>query len=119
MPDQLDDRELRLLKQLAEKLSQDDIDHLKRMLRADDHATWLWKKVWKILGYYGKIRKEVDDMPSKNILFSKTFWSNIAAILLTASDVLPTKYAVPVLAVGNILLRLTTNQPANLFGSPK
>lgn len=58
-------------------------------------------------------------MPSKNILLSKTFWSNIAAILLTASDVLPAKYAVVVVAVGNILLRLITNQPVNLFGSSK
>ena len=48
-------------------------------------------------------------MPSKNILKSKTFWFNITAAVVHYSGSLNPKYAVPVAAVGNILLRLLSS----------
>ena len=72
------------------------------------------RALWKALGYYENIRKEAD-MDSKNILLSKTFWANIAGIAVTVAGVLPQEYAVPVLAIGNIILRLVTNKPVNLW----
>ncbi len=57
-------------------------------------------------------------MPTKSILASKTFWSNvlggIAAGSGLATGVIPPKYAPAVVATGaiaNILLRLVTKQP--------
>lgn len=52
---------------------------------------------------------------SKNILASKTFWLNLAGIVLSYGGVLPPKYSVPVLAVANIGVRLLTNQPLNIW----
>lgn len=73
------------------------------------------RSLLKALGYYENIRKEVDMDSSKNILLSKTFWANIAGIAVTVAGILPQKYAVPVMAVGNILLRLVSNQAVNLW----
>jgi len=55
----------------------------------------------------------------KSIFASKVFWFNVAsgAVALASGQMgvnIPAKYAVPVLTVGNILLRFITTQPAGL-----
>ena len=69
----------------------------------------------KALGQYGQLRKEIDTMNSKHLLTSKTFWMNLLGLALTLGEILPQKWAVPVLAIANIGMRLITNQPVNLF----
>lgn len=54
---------------------------------------------------------------SKSIWKSKTFWFNVAsaAVMIASGQAgisIPPKVAVPVITVGNVLLRLLTNQPA-------
>ena len=63
------------------------------------------------------IRKEVDSMDTKSLFLSKTFWLNVLGLAVTLGNVLPQKWAMPVLAVANIGMRLITNQPAGLFSS--
>lgn len=55
-------------------------------------------------------------MPSKSLLQSKTFWFNVASGAVSVASgqmgfTVPPKVAVPVLAIGNILLRLLSSQP--------
>ena len=69
----------------------------------------------KALGQYNAIRKDIDTMDSKHLFLSKTFWGNILGLALTIGGLLPQKWAVPVMAVANIGLRLISNQPVNLF----
>jgi len=70
----------------------------------------------KAVGQYEQIKKEIDtSMNSKSLFMSKTFWGNIAGLALTLGGVLPEKYAAYVLIAGNVIMRLVTNQPVNLF----
>lgn len=55
-------------------------------------------------------------MDKKSIFKSKTFWLNILGLAATVSGVLPPKYAMPVMAISNIGMRLITNQPVGLVG---
>lgn len=52
---------------------------------------------------------------SKNIFASKTFWLNVLGIAATVGGFLPQKYAVPVLGVANICIRILTNQAVTLL----
>ena len=54
-------------------------------------------------------------MKSKHLFLSKTFWANIAGLALSTGGLLPPKYSVPVLAIANIGLRLTTKQPVRIL----
>lgn len=74
-------------------------------------------RVLKAFNQYEHIKKDIDTMDSKHLLFSKTFWANVLGLALTVGGILPTKYAAPVLTIANIGLRLLSNQPVNLFPS--
>ena len=55
-------------------------------------------------------------MNSKNVFASKTFWFNAISTAVTVASGqtglnIPPKIAVPVVAIGNIVLRLLTKQP--------
>jgi len=52
----------------------------------------------------------------KPILQSRTFWINVLGIALTVGQVLPPKYAGPVLAVANIGMRFLTTSSVSLTG---
>ncbi len=69
----------------------------------------------KALGQYEDIRKEIDTMDSKHLFMSKTFWANVGGLALTVAGILPQKWAVPVMAVANVILRIVSNQPVNIF----
>ena len=69
----------------------------------------------KAADQYDEISKEVDSMDTKSLFLSKTFWLNVLGLAVTLGNVLPQKWAVPVLAIANIGMRLITNQPAGLF----
>ena len=69
----------------------------------------------KAAAQYDEISKEIDSMDTKSLFLSKTFWLNVLGLAVTVGNVLPQKWAVPVLAVANIGMRLITNQPAGLF----
>ena len=49
---------------------------------------------------------EVDSMDAKHLFLSKTFWFNLATLLVTVSGVLPAKYAPYVAGGGNVILRI-------------
>ena len=51
----------------------------------------------------------------KNILKSKTFWLNVLGVAAAYGGVLPPKYAVPVVTLGNIGLRLVSNTPVSIL----
>lgn len=56
---------------------------------------------------------------TKSIFASKVFWFNVTsgAVALASGQMgvnIPAKYAVPVLTIGNILLRFLSNQPVTL-----
>ena len=53
-------------------------------------------------------------MESKPIWESRTFWFNVAMATVTFAGYLPPKYAVPVGAAGNIVLRVLTTAPVTL-----
>lgn len=52
---------------------------------------------------------------TKSLLQSKTFWFNLVTLAVTVGGFLPPKYAAPVLAVGNGLLRLISSGQVTLF----
>ena len=53
---------------------------------------------------------------SKSLFRSKTFWFNVvAAVAQYGYAVIPAEYAVPVVAVANVVLRWVTVGPAHLF----
>lgn len=52
---------------------------------------------------------------SKSVFKSKTFWFNVAALAVHAAGILPAKYAVPIAGIGNILLRLLTDQAVTVL----
>ena len=54
-------------------------------------------------------------MNIKSIFTSKTFWFNVLGIATAYGNILPPKYAVPVVTIGNIGLRLITNQPVGII----
>ncbi len=54
-------------------------------------------------------------MIDKHLLQSKTFWFNVIAVCVTASDFVPVKYAGPAAAIGNVLLRLISSQACTVF----
>lgn len=56
---------------------------------------------------------------AKHLFYSKTFWFNVATLAATYGNVLPPKYAGPVMTIGNILLRLITNQACTIFPNNK
>lgn len=63
-------------------------------------------------------------MDTKNILYSKTFWFNIGTLLVTLGGVLdPTlldpKYALIVLTLGNIILRMVTTTGVTVLPGKK
>ena len=73
-------------------------------------------QLWKAWRHYEDIRKEVETtMETKALLKSKTFWLNLLGLAGALAGVLPQKWAVPVLAISNIGMRLVTNQPVGLF----
>jgi hypothetical protein len=51
---------------------------------------------------------------SKPIYKSKTFWLNILGIAASVAEVLPPEYAVPVLAIANIGIKLIPTIPVKL-----
>ena len=53
-------------------------------------------------------------MKKKNFFLTKTFWINVAGIAASYGGLLPQKYAVPVLGVANLGVRLLTSQPVTL-----
>jgi hypothetical protein len=69
----------------------------------------------KAAGQYDELSKEIDSMDTKHLLLSKTFWLNIAGLAVTISGVLPDKYAIPVLAVANIVNRIFTVGAVNIL----
>ena len=69
----------------------------------------------KAAGQYDDISKEIDTMDTKSLFLSKTFWLNVLGLAVTVGNILPQKWAVPVLAIANIGMRFITNQPAGLF----
>ena len=57
-------------------------------------------------------------METKSIFKSKTFWFNVLSLAVVAGGgqlgiPVPPKVAAPLLTIGNIGLRLLTNQPAS------
>lgn len=59
------------------------------------------------------------DNNSKSIFTSKTFWTNVIAVVamvlqgLTGKEIIPVEYQATLLAVINIILRTVTKQPVN------
>lgn len=58
-------------------------------------------------------------MESKSIFKSRTFWFNVLSLVALAGSgqlgiPIPSKVAVPLLTIGNLGLRLLTNQPVSL-----
>lgn len=51
----------------------------------------------------------------KSIFHSKTFWVNALALAAHSATELPPEYAVPVVAIVNILLRLLTEEPVSIL----
>lgn len=76
-------------------------------------------RLWKALGQYETIKKEIDMNDAKHLVSSKTFWANILGLALTIGGLLPEKWALPVMTVANIGLRLISNQPVNIFPQEK
>ncbi len=56
-------------------------------------------------------------MFSKSLFKSKTFWFNVTAAVVHFSGFIDPKYAVPVAAVGNIILRLLSSGEVTVSGS--
>jgi hypothetical protein len=56
-----------------------------------------------------------DPMDPKSIFASKTFWFNVVSLGATFTGYLPPKYAVVVVPVINVLLRMLTEQPVKVF----
>lgn len=55
---------------------------------------------------------------SKSLFLSKAFWFNIIslAVMAASNGLIPEKYAVPVLTVGNVLIRLfSTSGPTHII----
>lgn len=52
---------------------------------------------------------------SKSIFKSKTFWLNVAALAVHVAGILPAQYAVPIAAIGNIVVRLFTDQAVTVL----
>ena len=56
-------------------------------------------------------------METKSIFTSKTFWTNVIALVamviqgITGKDVFPLEYQASALSVVNVLLRMVTKQP--------
>ena len=55
-------------------------------------------------------------MNPKSILASKTFWLNVAGVLVTFSGMLPPEYGALATALANIINRFFTTQPVTLTG---
>lgn len=51
---------------------------------------------------------------SKSLFKSKTFWFNVATVAVHLAGLLPASIAVPVAAVGNIILRFVTSTPVSI-----
>jgi hypothetical protein len=72
--------------------------------------------LFKALGFWHNIKREVNAMGEvKNLILSKTFWFNILSIAATVAGVLPEAWAVPVISVANIGLRIISGQPVTLW----
>jgi hypothetical protein len=55
--------------------------------------------------------------PSKPIYQSKTFWFNVLSVIVTVAGVVPvTPVTMGIAAVGNVILRIVTNQPVTIPG---
>ncbi len=52
----------------------------------------------------------MDLTPTKHILKSKTFWFNVITLGVTVGGLMPPKYAVPAVTIGNVMLRLLTSK---------
>lgn len=69
----------------------------------------------KAAGQYEEIAKEIDTMPSKTLFVSKTFWTNVLMLAITVGGILPQRWAVPIMAVANIGLRVVSGQPVTIL----
>ena len=47
----------------------------------------------------------------KPIWQSRTFWFNVVSLTVALVEILPPRYAVPIITVGNIVLRFLTTVP--------
>lgn len=54
-------------------------------------------------------------MNSRHLFLSKTFWVNILGIAAAVVDILPPKYAAPVLAIVNIGMRVISSGEIKLL----
>lgn len=54
-------------------------------------------------------------MKKKSLITSKTFWFNLLAVAVTLGDFIPSKYGLPLIAAGNIILRLMSSQAMTVF----
>ncbi len=61
----------------------------------------------------------MDRATAKSLLNSKTFWFNVIAVAVTASDFVPAKYSVPAASIGNVILRLISSQACTVFPTTK
>jgi len=54
---------------------------------------------------------------SKSIFKSKTFWFNVLGIgvAVASGGIIPGNVATPVIAVGNVVLRLVTKEPVHII----
>lgn len=71
-------------------------------------------RLYKALGQYNEIKKEIDMNDAKHILLSKTFWINVGGLGITLAGLLPQKWALPVITVANLINRLATGGPITL-----
>lgn len=58
------------------------------------------------------------DPSSKNILKSKTFWTNLLLGAAQVGGVLPSKYGVPIQTIVNLVLRVVTDMPVTILPAP-
>lgn len=54
----------------------------------------------------------------KSLFASKTFWFNVLSAVVTIAGIIPANpVTTGIIAVGNVVLRLVTNQPVSVTGS--
>jgi hypothetical protein len=56
-----------------------------------------------------------EPIPSKSLLQSKTFWTNVLLGAAQVSGYLPAKYGVPIQTIANVVLRVLTDSPVTVL----